>query len=110
MRSFYSSLLNSHLSYGLPGWGTANKVDINKVASLQEKAIQVITKHFFFLIFFLSEYYECKQPNLTPKRKCCGPDPPFKLKLEIRVSIQISWENFNANRVFFGLLSLVGGW
>ena len=25
---------------------------------------------------------------------------PFKLKLEIRVSVLISWENLNANRVF----------
>ena len=25
---------------------------------------------------------------------------PFKLKLEIRVSVRISWENFNANRFF----------
>ena len=39
-------------------------------------------------------------PKYPPKRKCCGPDPPFKLKLEIRVSVRISWENFNANRVF----------
>ena len=45
MRSLYFSLLNSHLTYGLAAWGNANKVDINKVASLQEKAIKVITKH-----------------------------------------------------------------
>ena len=45
MRSLYFSLLTSHLSYGLAAWGNVNKVDIDKVASLQEKAIKVITKH-----------------------------------------------------------------
>ena len=37
--------LNSHLSYGLAAWGNASKVDINEVASLQEKVIKDITKH-----------------------------------------------------------------
>ena len=45
-------------------------------------------------------------PPPPPKRKCCGLDPPFKLKLEIRVSVRISWENFNANRGFFGFLQI----
>ena len=45
MRSLYFSLLNPHLSYGLVAWDNANKVDINKVTSLPEKAIKVITKH-----------------------------------------------------------------
>ena len=44
-RSLYFSLFNSHLSYGLAAWGIVNKVIINKVTSLQEKAIKAISKH-----------------------------------------------------------------
>ena len=45
MRSLYFSLFNSHLSYGLVVWGNASKIDINKITSLQEKAIKAISKH-----------------------------------------------------------------
>ena len=46
-------------------------------------------------------------PKYPPKRKCCGPDTPLKLKLEIRVSVRSSWENFNANRVFSVFFKLI---
>ena len=45
MRLLYFSLFNSHLSYGLVVWGNASKIDINKITSLQEKAIKAISKH-----------------------------------------------------------------
>ena len=39
MRSLYFSLFNSPLSYSLVASGNANKVDINKLTSLQEKHV-----------------------------------------------------------------------
>ena len=43
-RSLYYSLFNSHLSYGLSVWGSAGRVDIAKIQSLQDKAIKAICK------------------------------------------------------------------
>ena len=54
IRSLYFSLFNSHLSYGLVVWGNANISDINKIKSLQKRAIHAIseqpdnTDHIFF--------------------------------------------------------------
>ena len=39
MRTLYYSLFNSHLCYGLVVWGNANKTDLNKITSLQNKGL-----------------------------------------------------------------------
>ena len=43
LRSLYYSLFESHLSYGLPVWGSANQTLIQKIFLLQKKAIRAIT-------------------------------------------------------------------
>ena len=43
LRSLYYSLFESHLSYGLPVWGSANQTLIQKNFLLQKKAIRAIT-------------------------------------------------------------------
>ena len=43
LRSLYFSLFNSHLSYGLVVWGNASNKDIDKIKSLQRRAIRAIT-------------------------------------------------------------------
>ena len=43
LRSLYYSLFNSHLTYGLPVWGTAKKALISKLEILQKKAIRAIS-------------------------------------------------------------------
>ena len=43
MRSLYFSLFESHLSYGLPVWGSANQALIQKLFILQKKALRAIT-------------------------------------------------------------------
>ena len=43
LRSLYFSLFESHLSYGLPVWGSANQALIEKLFILQKKAIRAIT-------------------------------------------------------------------
>lgn len=45
MRSLYFSLFNSHLTYGLTVWSSASNSEINKIKSLQKKAIRAIIKH-----------------------------------------------------------------
>ena len=40
LRSLYYSLFNSHLSYGLVLWGNANRSYINKIKSLQKRALK----------------------------------------------------------------------
>ena len=42
LRSLYFSLFNSHLAYGLVVWGNANRSLINKVKSLQNRALRCI--------------------------------------------------------------------
>ena len=42
LRSLYFSLFNSHLSYGLVVWGNAKRTLINKVKSLQKRALRSI--------------------------------------------------------------------
>ena len=42
LRSLYFSLFNSHLSYGLVVWGKANWNYLNKIKSLQKRALKCI--------------------------------------------------------------------
>ena len=42
LRSLYFSLFNSHLSYGLVVWGNAKRTLINKVKSLQKRALRAL--------------------------------------------------------------------
>ena len=42
VRSLYYSLFHSHLSYGLLVWGNANKSYIDKIRSLQKRALKSI--------------------------------------------------------------------
>ena len=42
LRSLYFSLFNSHMSYGLVVWGNANRSLINKIKSLQKRALKCI--------------------------------------------------------------------
>ena len=42
LRSLYYSLFNSHLSYGLVLWGNANRTYIDKIRSLQKRALRSI--------------------------------------------------------------------
>ena len=43
LRSLYFSLFESHLSYGLPVWGSANQTLRQKLSLLQKKAIRAIS-------------------------------------------------------------------
>ena len=43
LRSLYFSLFESHLSYGIPVWGSANRALTQKLFVLQKKAIRAIT-------------------------------------------------------------------
>ena len=43
LRSLYFSLFGSHLSYGIPVWGSANRALTQKLFVLQKKAIRAIT-------------------------------------------------------------------
>ena len=42
LRSLYFSLFNSHLSYGIAIWGNASYTYINKIRSLQRRAIKAV--------------------------------------------------------------------
>ena len=42
VRSLYFSIFNSHLSYGLVVWGNASSKDIDKIKSLQRRAIRAV--------------------------------------------------------------------
>ena len=39
----YFAIFHSHLAYGLPVWGSANKILLNNIVLLQKKAVGVIT-------------------------------------------------------------------
>ena len=43
MLSLYFAIFHSHLTYGLPVWGSASKKLINNIALLQKRALRVIT-------------------------------------------------------------------
>ena len=43
LRSLYFSIFNTHISYGLPVWGTADSLYIDRVNILQKKDIRAIT-------------------------------------------------------------------
>ena len=42
LKSLYYSIFNSHASYGIPVWGYADKLYINKIIKAQKKAIRAI--------------------------------------------------------------------
>ena len=42
LRSLYFSIFHSHLTYGLPVWGSAAKSYLNKIAILQKRVIRTI--------------------------------------------------------------------
>ena len=42
--NLYNALLHPHLSYGLLVWGNANQTHINKIISIQKKAIRLTSK------------------------------------------------------------------
>ena len=43
LRSLYHSLFNSRVCYGLPVWGYANEIYLDKIIKAQKKAIRAIT-------------------------------------------------------------------
>ena len=43
LKTLYYSIFNSHITYGLPVWGYANNIYLNKIEKLQKKAIRAIT-------------------------------------------------------------------
>ena len=43
LRSIYFSIFNSHLCYGLPIWGNADRVLLNRLINLQKMAIRAIS-------------------------------------------------------------------
>jgi hypothetical protein len=43
LRSLYFSIFNSHLSYGLPVWGNANRYYLDKIFKIQKMAIRAIS-------------------------------------------------------------------
>ena len=44
LKSLYYSLFNSHVAYGLVVWGNSNKTDMDKIKSLQKRAIYAIAE------------------------------------------------------------------
>ena len=59
LRSLYHSLFNSHVCYGLPVWGYANEIYLDKIIKAQKKAIHVIT---------FSKYSEQAKPLLKKQK------------------------------------------
>ena len=47
LRSLYFSLVYSHVMYALPVWGNSGKMNFDKIASILDKAIDVISNHTF---------------------------------------------------------------
>jgi hypothetical protein len=43
LRSLYFSIFNSHLSYGLPAWGNANRYYLDQIFKIQKMAIRAIS-------------------------------------------------------------------
>ena len=43
LRSLYFSIFNSHLSFGLPVWGNADRILLDRLINLQKKAIRAIS-------------------------------------------------------------------
>ena len=51
LRSIYFSLVYSHLSYGIHAWGSADKTSLNKIVTLQNKAIRILSGVQYFQIY-----------------------------------------------------------
>ena len=43
LRTIYNALIQPHIDYGIVSWGTAADANLNKISSLQRKAIRIIT-------------------------------------------------------------------
>ena len=43
LRSLYFAIFHSHLSYGLPVWGNADRIYMDNIVKLQNKAIRAIS-------------------------------------------------------------------
>ena len=43
LRSLFHNFFNSHVTYGIPVWGYANKIYLVKIIKAQKKAIRKIT-------------------------------------------------------------------
>ena len=43
-RTIYFSIFNSHVSYGLPVWGSCNQDDLRKIQTLQNQALRAMVK------------------------------------------------------------------
>ena len=47
LRSLYFSIFHSHMTYGLPVWGNANVNNINRIQTLQKRAVRAISNSDF---------------------------------------------------------------
>ena len=65
-KTIYNALIQPHIDYGILSWGTAAETNLNKISSLQRKAIRILT-------FKKKEEDSAplfKQENLLPLEKC----------------------------------------
>ena len=66
LKTIYNALIQPHIDYGILSWGTAAETNLNKISSLQRKAIRILT-------FKKKEEDSAplfKQENLLPLEKC----------------------------------------
>ena len=66
LKTIYNALIQPHIDYGILSWGTAAETNLNKISSLQRKAIRILT-------FKKKEDDSAplfKQENLLPLEKC----------------------------------------
>ena len=51
LKCIYYSLVYSHLSYGIEAWGSAAKTNLNKLLTLQHKAVRIMSGVQYFQIY-----------------------------------------------------------
>ena len=51
LKCIYYSLVYSHLSYGIEAWGSASKTNLNKINTLQHKAVRIMSGVQYFQIY-----------------------------------------------------------
>ena len=51
LKCIYYSLVYSHLSYGIEAWGSATKTNLNKINTLQHKAIRIMSGVKYFQVY-----------------------------------------------------------
>ena len=51
LKCIYYSLVYSHLSYGIEAWGSATKTNLNKINTLQHKAIRIMSGVQYFQVY-----------------------------------------------------------